>query len=151
MYFFPFLCILLNSVAAIDFDSEYSTRCRRLRTEITRISATKLAFSSIVYASLFFSLIHLYFQAELFSPLPAGPSEVFAIVGTNESLACQANEQLIWWSKDGKNITKTDKRQVSLPHTTDDTQNFPMINNLFSLEGSHGTRRRTSRSRARTS
>lgn len=65
------------------------------------------AFSNRVYASQIFS-IHFHFA--FFSFLITGPSEVFAIIGTNETLACQANEPLVWWSRDGKNITKTDKR-----------------------------------------
>jgi hypothetical protein len=42
----------------------------------------------------------------------ADPNGVFAIIGTSETLICQANEQLMWWSKDNKNITKTDTRYV---------------------------------------
>jgi hypothetical protein len=39
-----------------------------------------------------------------------GPSEVFAVIGANETLLCQANEKTVWWTKDDKNITLNDKR-----------------------------------------
>lgn len=39
-----------------------------------------------------------------------GPNEQFAVIGSNHILICQANEQIVFWSKDNKNITNTDKR-----------------------------------------
>ena len=52
---FPFLCILLSSVAAIDFDSKYRPDGHRLLLKF-RDKDLDFTFSDIVYASNFFSL-----------------------------------------------------------------------------------------------
>lgn len=111
MYIFPFLCILLSSVAAIDFDSEYSMHYTQQQCKIFGKCSTKRRLR-LYRLRLFkiFVLIHLYFHLKLFSLFLTGPSEVFAIIGQNETLACQANEPVVWWSKDNQNLTKTDKR-----------------------------------------
>jgi hypothetical protein len=36
---------------------------------------------------------------------------VFAIIGSAETLTCQANEKTVWWTKDNKNLTKTDDKR----------------------------------------
>lgn len=54
------------------------------------------------------------FSYQTFLAFFTGPSEVFAIVGLNETLGCQANEPIVWWSKDNHNLTKTDKRYTFL-------------------------------------
>ncbi|CRK98538.1 CLUMA_CG011889, isoform A [Clunio marinus] len=55
------------------------------------------------------------------------PSEVFAIIGTNETLVCQANEPVVWWSKDGTNITKTD---IRFERNTTENEPFESENEL---------------------
>ncbi|KAG5682132.1 hypothetical protein PVAND_011508 [Polypedilum vanderplanki] len=58
-------------------------------------------------------MVLIYFLSFLLVSVTAididNPNEYFAIIGTSEVLTCQANEQQVWWSKDKKNITSTDK------------------------------------------
>lgn len=92
-----FLNILLLSSVVADFDSEY---LRTLQEE-NCVKIAKIPNRLRLFIFPFLFLFHL--------PLSAGPSEIFAILNSNEVLTCQANEQAVWWTQDERNITTADK------------------------------------------
>lgn len=101
---------MIKSVAAIDFDSKYREGFSQQHNENKRNRPAKAIFLLHRLRLFNFRLNPSLFSYQTFFAFLTGPSEVFAIIGLNETLGCQANEPVIWWSKDNQNITKTDKR-----------------------------------------
>lgn len=65
------------------------------------------SFHEMLFTPLF--CLTIFFFTNIFSSF-LDLNELFPVIGSNETLLCQANEKIVWWTKDSTNITIDDKR-----------------------------------------